>query len=106
MTSKSCSLKFLLSFLNSKISHRWIRENCPELQGGTRELRKVFFENIPIPNISQSDQQPFITLVEEILAKKETNEDTTDLENQIDQMVYQLYELTDDEIKIVEGNGQ
>ena len=106
LTSKSCSLKFLLSFLNSKISHRWIRENCPELQGGTRELRKVFFENIPIPNISQSDQQPFITLVEEILAKKETNEDTTDLENQIDQMVYQLYELTDDEIKIVEGNGQ
>jgi len=28
----------------------------------------------------------------------------TDLENQIDQLVYQLYELTDEEIKIVESN--
>ena len=41
------------------------------------------------------------------MASKELNPsvNTTNLENQIDQLVYQLYDLTEEEIKIVEGNG-
>jgi hypothetical protein len=104
ITSKTVDLKFLIGFFNSKLSHRWIRENCPELQGGTRELSKIFFENIPIPELSPTEQQPFIDLVEQILAKKEKGEDTTDLENQIDQLVYQLYGLTEEEIAIIENS--
>jgi type II restriction/modification system DNA methylase subunit YeeA len=104
ITSKTVDLKFLIGFFNSKLSHRWIRENCPELQGGTRELSKIFFENIPIPPLSPTEQQPFIDLVEQILAKKEKGEDTTDLEKQIDQLVYQLYELTEEEIAIIENS--
>ncbi len=48
-------------------------------------------------------QQPFITLVDQILAakKKDPNADTSALEHQIDKMVYKLYGLTDDEIAIV-----
>ena len=42
-------------------------------------------------------------IVDEILEKKKVGEDTQDLENEIDAMVYRLYELTDEEIKIVEG---
>lgn len=34
---------------------------------------------------------------------KQQNQDTTALEKEIDQLVYQLYKLTDEEIKIVEG---
>ncbi|MFZ1498079.1 MAG: Eco57I restriction-modification methylase domain-containing protein, partial [Saprospiraceae bacterium] len=104
ITSKVTNLKFLIGFLNSKVSHRWIRENCPELQGGTRELSKIFFENIPIPPVSETDQIPYVDLVEQILTKKELGEDTTDLENQIDQLVYELYDLTEEEIKIIENN--
>jgi hypothetical protein len=37
-----------------------------------------------------------------MIAKKQSL-DTTDLENQIDQLVYQLYDLTEEEIRIVEG---
>ena len=48
----------------------------------------------------------FQELVKTVMSTRKANEDTTDLENQIDQLVYQLYELTDDEIKIIEGNGQ
>jgi hypothetical protein len=64
-----------------------------------------YFDNIPIPVIPGDEQQPFIKLVEEILELKKENSsaDTTDLETQIDQLVYKLYELTEDEIKIVEG---
>ena len=35
--------------------------------------------------------------------KKEQNQDISKLENKIDQLVYQLYELTDEEIRLVEG---
>ncbi|MDO9289329.1 MAG: hypothetical protein Q7T83_11130 [Thermodesulfovibrionales bacterium] len=62
-------------------------------------------------------QQPFITLVDQILAAKKqppsspfskgelNNADTSALERQIDEMVYELYELTPEEIEIVEGKG-
>ncbi|MBI5682851.1 MAG: hypothetical protein HZC45_06780 [Deltaproteobacteria bacterium] len=51
--------------------------------------------------------QPFITLVDQILAakQKDPNADTSAFERQIDEMVYKLYGLTDDEIAIVEGKG-
>jgi adenine-specific DNA-methyltransferase len=103
ITSKTVNLKFLVGYFNSKVSHRWIRENCPELQGGTRELSKIFFENIPIPPLSESEQKPFVALVEKILAGKERGEDTTALEREIDEMVYRLYGLTAEEIAVVEG---
>jgi hypothetical protein len=103
ITSKTVNLKFLVGYFNSKVSHRWIRENCPELQGGTRELSKIFFENIPIPMLSESEQKPFVALVEKILAGKERGEDTTGLEREIDEMVYRLYGLTAEEIAVVEG---
>jgi adenine-specific DNA-methyltransferase len=42
--------------------------------------------------------------VEKIIEKKKKNDFTSDLESQIDQMVYELYGLTEEEIAIVEGN--
>ncbi len=52
-----------------------------------------------------NDYQPFITLVDQILAakKKDPNADTSTLEHRIDEMVYALYGLTPEEIEIVEG---
>ncbi|GIV30469.1 MAG: hypothetical protein KatS3mg028_1535 [Bacteroidia bacterium] len=102
ITSEKINLKFLVAYFNSKVSHRWIRQNCPELQGGTRELSKIFFENIPIPPLSEPEQQPFVALVEQILSKKEKGEDTTDLEQQIDLLVYRLYELSYEEVKVID----
>jgi hypothetical protein len=103
ITSNTVNLKFLIGYLNSKTSHRWIRENCPELQGGTRELSKIFFENIPIPELTEIEQKPFVDLVEKVIKGKEREEDTSVLEKEIDQLVYELYDLTDEEIKIVEN---
>jgi len=51
----------------------------------------------------KSVQQPFIDKVYQIISAKERGEDTSDLEREIDAMVYQLYELTAEEIAIVEG---
>ena len=51
ISAKDCSvnLKSLTAIFNSKLCKLWIWYNCPELQGRTREIRKVYFENFPIP---------------------------------------------------------
>ena len=55
---------------------------------------------------SKDQQQPIIALVDQILAAKKANPqaDTTDLEKQIDQLVYKLYNLTPAEIETIEKN--
>lgn len=62
-------------------------------------------ENIPIPIIPSPQQHPIIALVDKILATKKANPqaDTSADEKKIDRLVYMLYGLTEEEIKIVEG---
>jgi hypothetical protein len=92
------SLKYIVSLLNSKVIHFWLLIIFPELQGGTRELRKIFFVNTPIPKIPMEQQQGFETLVNYILyLKPQQFEQVRDrlmskyLEQVIDGLVYELY---------------
>ena len=103
------NLRFLTGYFNSKIASQWLQRNCPELQGGTRELSTIFFENIPIPPITPPNQKTakkIEALVDQILAAKKDNPKTktTELERQIDELVYELYELTSEEIELVENS--
>ncbi|MBF0345674.1 MAG: hypothetical protein HQL06_15780 [Nitrospirae bacterium] len=63
--------------------------------------------NLPVPIISPIKQKHFVDIVDQILTRKQNdpNADTTDLEREIDQLVYQLYNLTPQEIAIIEGGG-
>ncbi|MBW8333336.1 MAG: Eco57I restriction-modification methylase domain-containing protein [Prolixibacteraceae bacterium] len=49
----SISLLFLTALFNSSLAKLWIWHNCPELQGGTREIRKVYFEHFPVPQANE-----------------------------------------------------
>ncbi|MGI5830055.1 MAG: Eco57I restriction-modification methylase domain-containing protein [Bradymonadia bacterium] len=49
--SDAFSLYGLLALLNSSFCKCWIRYHCPDLLGGTREIRKVYFEQLPLPNL-------------------------------------------------------
>ena len=62
-------------------------------------------EKFPIPNVSLEQQQPIISKVDKILSIKKENPqaDTSGLEHEIDVLIYGLYDLKDDKIKIVEG---
>ena len=105
MTGNTSTLKYLIALLNSWLFDFAFKDYFPELLGGTRELSKVFFETIPLPKIPENAQQSFITLIDQIIVAKQQvlNADTSALERQIDQMVYKLYDLTPEEIAIVEG---
>ncbi|NUM32360.1 MAG: DUF559 domain-containing protein [Bacteroidetes bacterium] len=98
--------KFLLSYLNSKFVS-WYALNFIYVKAiRTMDFYDFYIQQVPIPNIQLSDQKPFITLVDKILDTKRANPnaDTSQLEKQIDELVYKLYDLTEEEIAIIENS--
>lgn len=99
-------LEFLACLLNSKLFKYCFEGDFPELQGNSKKMIKVIFEQIPLKKLPSIDQQPFIDKVDQILSLKKDNPeaDTTALEREIDVMIYALYGLSDEEIGIVENS--
>lgn len=95
---------YILALINSKLIDFWYRNvfDALHMQGGGLGFELPYFLDIPIKK--SENLNSFVDIVNEILVKKQNNEDSTELENQIDQMVYELYGLTEDEIKIVEDS--
>jgi adenine-specific DNA-methyltransferase len=87
--------------LNSKLYYFWLY-NKGKRKGESLELYYTPLTEIPVKKITESEQQPFIELVESIISKKGIA--TSELENKIDKLVYQLYGLTKEEIEIVENS--
>ena len=100
--SKGVNLRYLLGILNSKYASILLAN----LRGGDYHIYPEHIRNIPIPSVSKEQQQPIINLVDQILIakKKNSHADTSLLEGQIDQLVYKLYDLTQEEINNIEQN--
>ena len=98
-------LKYILPILNSKLSEWYFAQISTTTGMGTNRWKKYKIEQMPIKPISETEQAPFIEIVNQILAlkKEDPKADTSELEAEIDRMVYKLYELTEEEILIVEG---
>ena len=94
------NIKLLLALANSKVSKFWIKRQSASLGEGVYGA-KIYIENLPIPELSKQEQKPFIQLVEEILASKAKGQDTTTQEQQIDERVFELYGLSEKEIKYI-----
>jgi hypothetical protein len=95
--------KVLLGILNSKIGWWLISKYCTAIQNGYQLIWK-YFSQIPIAIGSVAIRTKIIDIVNQILITKKQNPaaDTTALEAEIDQLVYALYDLTEEEIRIVE----
>ena len=99
-------LKFLLGLLNSKVMSFYHMNKFLDKQKVT--FQKILIANakkFPIPAVTPAQQKPIIDLVDSILAakKKDPSADTSKLEEEIDNLVYDLYGLTQPEINIVKG---
>ena len=121
--------KYLLACLNSKLIWYYLGFITSSLGSASLRLKKVFMEKLPIPKIPKEKQEPFINLVDTIIESKEKiakynkhfeslnavdkieiKEEIEKLEHlindsikEIDSLVYKLYGLNEDEVKIVEG---
>jgi hypothetical protein len=96
-------MKFLLGLLNSKLIEFWLK-NKGKMQGDNFQLDKEPLLEIPIKNTNKSIQKSIIELVNEIILSKEIDIEakTDSLEQQIDLLVYKLYELSYEEVLLIE----
>jgi hypothetical protein len=111
---------YLLGILNSRAVYFYLSAICPVLgdaqHGGRLRLKLNYVQTLPIPIGDKARHDDMVAKVQAMLAAKQalaeakTDKDKTYYENkcatldrQIDQLVYDLYGLTEDEIRIVEG---
>jgi len=110
-------LKVILSLLNSTLVSFWFRYffRSLSLAGGYIRISHREISQIPIPRISNPQSIVLSNLVDKILSLTQSEDylenpqkqaKVKEYEHQIDQLVYKLYGLTDEEIKIVEGFGK
>ncbi|EKJ1222634.1 Eco57I restriction-modification methylase domain-containing protein [Campylobacter coli] len=101
-------LKYLLGFLNSSLIFYYFKNIGHLYSDKGFLLSNQYVEKFPIPKINSKNQKiadELINLVDEILKAKEQdkNANTQELENKINSLVYKLYNLNEEEIKIIEG---
>ena len=106
---------YILSIINSNLIKYFWKSKFFDSKILFPKIKKAYLDKIPIPEISLQDQQPLIELVDKMIGLKKdhanckTPQDIKLLESriqvtdkQINELVYELYELSDEEIAIVE----
>ena len=102
LTNQKCfiitgkNVAYLTAFFNSSLFKYCFRDSFPELQGGTRELSKIFFDKIPVYEVSEAQNRQFIGAVNDI-----QNEYSKQKAQRIDSMLFDLYNLTIEEREII-----
>jgi len=103
---KHCPSSFLLGLLNSRLFAYLYSYLSQETEGRAfAQVKTTYIKKLPIP--SNTPTHPIISLVDQIVAAKvvDPDYDISDLELEIDRLVYELYGLTEEEIAIVEGKS-
>ena len=95
-------LAFLTAFFNSKLFRACFRDNFPELLGGTRELRKIFIEEIPILTVNDEINNQFDDLIS--LLDHSNPHQIKEIFSKCDSLIFDLYTLTEEEIKVIESS--
>ncbi|EOH3335334.1 Eco57I restriction-modification methylase domain-containing protein [Campylobacter jejuni] len=101
------NVKYLTAILNSKLIAFWLKHKG-KMQGNNYQIDKEPLLNIPIVDTNSKNKKladELINLVDEILKAKEQdkNANTQELENKINSLVYKLYNLNEEEIKIIKN---
>ncbi|MFH1739539.1 MAG: hypothetical protein ABIH23_11075, partial [bacterium] len=94
--------------VNSTVAFFYLKEKYPASsynQGTT--FTKQMMNDLPLPELSSKDKSNLVVIVNQILAAKRRNAEanTASMEREMGHLVYELYGLTPEEIKIVEGKA-
>jgi len=98
---------YLLGLLNSHVTGFFLHQICPAVQKGYMEFRTIYLEQIPIPEPTAEQRAAIETLVTQLLAlHREGRPPATQvaaLEAELNAQVYAVYDLTREEIAVVEA---
>jgi len=98
------NLPFLNCFFNSKLFRYCFKDNFPELPGVTRELRKIFFDAVPVKKPDTFESDWFEKATEQIQLAKKRGFDTAQLESAIEERLCNFYNLSVEEALSVLNN--
>jgi adenine-specific DNA-methyltransferase len=97
--------KFVLGLLNSRLYQKIFELQNPQMIGKPfAEIKVVYVENLPLPVTDDLTQDAIVSVVEQVLAQKVNNADTTELESEIDKLVYELFNLSEEDIHIIDAS--
>ena len=91
-----CNVAYLTAFFNSSLFKYCFRDSFPELQGGTREMSKIFFDKIPVLKVTGKVNEEFVKLIDDI-----QKEFTIEKAIHIDERLFDLYNLSPEERKVI-----
>lgn len=97
--NENISFNFLLGVLNSKLTDWYIRKTSTQMRGGWYSYESRFIKSIPFPSVLSN-----LPLEEAVQKQIDHKGEDKELTIRINELVYELYGLTEEEIKIVEGN--
>ncbi|OFY95547.1 MAG: hypothetical protein A3K10_00935 [Bacteroidetes bacterium RIFCSPLOWO2_12_FULL_31_6] len=97
-------IKYILGLLNSNLVNWFYTNQFTNQSTLTVNLSKEYLVQIPIANLNDKQQDKIVQIVDKVLEMKKSNKDSSSLEKQINEMIYKLYDLTEEEIKIVQGS--
>jgi len=93
--------EFLVGLLNSRTLWWSIRHQAATRSGGYYELKPKYTTQLPIPDCTNARRDAIIDLVRQILANP-NSPSVPEREAEIDRLVYRLYDLTPEEIAVIE----
>ena len=104
LTSKNIPIRFILGLLNSKLLHYYFGFIGVMTAGGAYTLKAATIESLPIAVGTREQQNEIALKVDSILNSKAADKqaDVSSTESEIDHLVYELYGLSEEDIKIVE----
>ena len=90
------AIAYLTAFFNSSLFKFCFRDSFPELQGGTREMSKIFFDKIPVMQVTDEMNARFRSAVNDI-----QNVYSKSKAMAIDSMIFDLYNLSEKERQVI-----
>lgn len=112
ITDTDFNPKYVLTILNSKLTTWYYQTTTAEAGKVFAQIKIAILKQLPILKLDSNGQQPFINIADQILSitkdddypdNPEKQARVKELEKEIDKLVYKLYDLTPEEIAIVEN---
>jgi hypothetical protein len=97
------SYKYLLGLLNSSLMNFLYNDLVNEDNRIFPEVKPIQLFKLPIKIADTDSQKEVSALVEKIESMKKSGQETNEIESKLDKQIFNIYDLTEEEIKIIEG---